>query len=70
MNQDIDDVPRVGSNEEMLRDLDQGGLCAVMGSVARLTGFKEFMVGCVLMELCGYCSLQDLAEEVKAGDRR
>ena len=40
----------------------------MVGSVARLERFKEFMVGHVLMELCSYCSFQGLAEERKVAD--
>ena len=40
----------------------------MVGSVARLKGLKEFMVGHVLMKLCGDNSFQGLAEERKVGD--
>ena len=63
------DVAYISSHEEIICDFNQGGLRAVVGSVARLEGFEEVMVGHVLMELCSYCSFQGLAEERKVGDR-
>ena len=61
-NQDTD-AAYISSHEEIVGDLEQCGLCAVMCSVARLEGFEEVMVGHVLMELCSYCSFQSLTEE-------
>ena len=66
IQQDQDtDAAYISSHEEIIGDLYQCSLGAVVGSVARLEGLKEFMVGHVLMKLCCYCSFQGLAEERK-----
>lgn len=59
----------VGSCEEVFHDFDEGGLRDVVGSEARLEGFKELMVGHVLLELSSCCSFQNFIEEGKVGDR-
>ena len=43
----------IGEGMRRLLVIDQSSLHAVVDSVARLTWFKEFMVGHKLMELCG-----------------
>ena len=69
IQQDQDaDAACVSSHEEIIGDLYQCSLGAVVGSVARLEGLKEFMDGHVLMKLCCYRSFQGLAEERKVGN--
>ena len=69
VQQDQDtDAAYISSHEEIVGDLDKCSLSAVVGSVARLQGIEEFMVGHVLMKLCSYCSFQCLTEERKVGD--
>ena len=62
------DVTGVSGHEEIISDLDQGGLCAVVWSVAGLKGFEEFVVRHVVMKLYGNNSFQGLTEEGKVGD--
>lgn len=59
----------VSSSEEVVGDFDKCSLCAVVGSETRLQGFKELMVGHMLLELGRHCPFQDFAEERKVGDR-
>ena len=54
-------MPRIGSDEEVVGDLDEGSFCAMACPEARLKGFIELMVGHVLLELGGNCSFQDFA---------
>lgn len=58
----------VSSAEEIICNLDQGRLSAVMDSINRMECFKELMVFDVLMKLCGDCFFQDFAEEREVGD--
>lgn len=48
------------SDEEIFGDLDQDSLYC--------DGLTEIMVGHVLLQLCGNCSLQGLTQERKVGD--
>ena len=61
-------MPRIGSDEEVVGDLDEGSFCAMACPEARLKGFIALMVRPVLMELGGNCSLQDFSWERKVGD--
>ena len=59
----------VGSHEEVIGDLDESSLCAVVCSVAGLEDLIKLMVGQVLMKLHGHCSFQKLTVERKVGNR-
>ena len=54
------EAARVSSNEEIVDDLDEGGLRAVMKSEAGLEGLIELIVGHVQMELADDYSFQSL----------
>ena len=56
---DNTDVAGISSDEEVIGDFDEGSLCAVVCSEARLKGFIELMVGHVLMELDSNCSFEE-----------
>ena len=62
------DVVGVRSHEEVIGDPDEGGLGAVLRSVARLKCLVELLVGQVLMELGGHCSFQDFTVKWKVRD--
>jgi len=57
------DEARIRCDEEVIRDFNEGSLSTVMGSEARLEGFVELMKCHVVLQLCGNCSFQDLAQE-------
>ena len=63
------EAAKVSSNEEIVGDLDEGSLRAVLLSEAGLEGLIELMVGDVQMELAGDHSFQSFAYEGKVGDR-
>ena len=68
VQQDEDaDLARISCHKEVVGNFDQGGLSAVVCSVARLEGFEESMVGHVVLELCGDYPLQGLTEEREIG---
>ena len=58
------EAARVSSNEEIVDDLDEGGLCAMMKSEAGWEGLIELIVGHVQMELAGDYSFQSLESVV------
>ena len=49
----------VGGSEEVVSDFNEGSFGAMVNSEARLKGFKELMVGHVVLELGSHCSFQD-----------
>ena len=55
------DVARIGSDEDLVGDLNEGNLCAMACPETRLKEFIELMVGHVLMESGGNYPFQDFA---------